>query len=644
MSRTGNNISDESIKIQRRGYMPLRYRAAPYLTPWLILVAAFAASVITHALCDGPLAMAFLAMTVPGLTWVTWSTWDRRHQHARTTATAFTAVVTTWVVMATATSPFWPSMLYALALGGGFMALAWDIRYAGITPTNKHDQLAETNVNPLAAIKRLKSVVPTKVKEGDGKVEIILQHHKGRSTTDDVRAAKNNIAGLYGVDETAASVGHVRGRADQTRVVVRIDDPTEAVVRYPGPSAPGQSIAAAPVRIGVREDGKPLYFWITGDDDVSRAAPHTLWTGMTGSGKTAAFILAVLEMLSRTDCVPVIADPEKFMLSFGGVMDAFTIAADGPEQTEQLIANLPETLRYRARLLGSIGYEQWEPSCYTEYGIPVVPVHIEEAAGYLAGNANFNRAIVLARALGMPISASLQVAVFRNLQREARAQFGNSLAFGVKEMQDARFALTDGTLNAGADPTRWGNNEPGRCYAEVVGVPSDEWAVKGRTYKITSSERRAALEACDAAGRAQMDEGTFDLLSRGIHRPRRVVGVPQVPDLAPVAVPLAEPAPVAVTATWTPTLVKDTGPADPDERPPAEVARELMVQRIGELADEGKTTVVVSDFAEVADLLGRHRTWPYTELRRLAKAGLLAKVDGVAGQWMIVPQDRREEL
>jgi hypothetical protein len=377
-----------------------------------------------------------------------------------------------------------------------------------------------------------------------------------------------------------------------------------------------------------------MSFWVTGDDEVSRAAPHTLWTGMTGSGKTAGFILASLEMISRTDCVPVVADPEKLMLSFGGVLDIYDIAADGPEQTEQLIRNLPDTLRYRARLLGSLGYEEWEPECYTRHGIPVVPIHIEEAAGYLAGNKDFNKAIILARALGMPISASLQVAVFRNLQREARSQFGNSLAFGVKELQDAKFALTDGTLNAGADPTRWGNNEPGRCYAETVGVPSEEWAVKCRTFKITKAERRAAIEASNEAGRARMDQGTFDLLSRGITRPvRMVVGVPDLANIADLGE--ADTIDMTKEVADRPTLIMVKGEAT-EERPPADVAREMMLDRLDELEEQGKTIVVVADFAPVADLLDRHRTWPFTELRRIERTGRVEKVKDVKGQWRIV--------
>lgn len=640
--------TEESVKIKRTGHLPLKVRMVPYLTPWAIMVAVFIASIFTHLLCSGPVALAFMAMAVPGLTWVTWTTWDRRHQHARSAATAFTGGMSAWLVLATAVGPIHPAMAYAWFLGGSFLSLTWDIRYAGITPSNSHDKVAGDHVNPLAAIKSLKSAIPTKVKEkGGDRVEIVLQHAGGKSTTADVQAKTANLAGVFGVDKSDVTASEVRGRADQSLVTVRMHNPTEQVVRWPGLSAPGRSIADAPVRIGVREDGKPLIFWLTGDEEESRPAPHTIWSGMTGSGKSSGFIAGVLEMISRIDCAPVVADPEKFMLTFGSVMDVFQIAADGPQQTEQLISNLPAVMRYRAQLLGSLGYEQWVPECWTEHRIPVVPIHIEEAAGYLAGNADYNKAITLARAMGTPMSASMQVIVFRNITRETRSQFGNSFAFGVKEMQDAKFALTDATLNAGADPTRWGASEPGRCYAEVVGVPSDEWPRKARVYKISIQEKQEAFRiAQESGGMAPIDPGTFELLNRGMKRPVRIFGAPQIPDLNSVALdPFDEPEDAVPTLTMP---VQDTAPFElikggaPEDKASPEVAYEMVRDRVDELETRGVTEIGVKDFADLMALLERHRTWTYVALNRLEKAGRLARIDGPKKLYRIIPEVRSE--
>jgi hypothetical protein len=648
----GNSMSEESVKIQRTRQMPLRYRAQPFMTPWAIMGMVFVASVITRLLASGPVALIFLTLMVSGLGMVTWATWGRRHEHARNAATAYVVGMGLWLTLATAVGPWTEPMIYSYVIGGSFLCLTWNIRHAGITPTNQHDKVKTGPVDPISLIKGLKNTVTGKartVADGAGKrVEVILNHPGGKNTTSDVQRKKENVAGLYGVPSSNVKVTEsgTQGSA-QTRVVVRLEDPTDKVLLWRGVSAPGKSISAAPLRTGGREDGKEAFHWITGNDEESRAASATLYSGMTGAGKTEAFILAVLEMISRTDCAPpVIADPEKLMLSFGHILNVFDIAADGPEQTNQLISNLPEAMRYRARLLGSLGYHRgWVPECYTKHGIPVQPIHIEEAGGYLASNQDFNRALTLCRALGMPISISLQVAVFRQLQRESRSQFGNSLAFGVREAQDAKFALLDETLRAGADPTKWANNHPGCHYGEITGVPSDEWSVKRRTFKITVDETLASIEASRSAGWAKCDPGTFALLGKGIERPQRmIVQAPVWGDVVPVDRPPAEDPWDQVTTTedasQAPTLEIIQG-GDEATRPEIDEARDLITAQVDACEQDGQEIVTIADFHDIAEILGRHRTWPYIELNRLAKAGRLERLEGPGRRYRIIPRDQK---
>jgi hypothetical protein len=651
----GSSTTEESVKIQRTRHLPWRYRVQPYMTPWLIMGMTYVVAMVTHLTFTGPLALVFLTLMVPGLTLVTWCTWDRRHKHARNAATAFTGGMGMWMILATATSPYIRPILYAYVVGGAFLALTWNIRYAGITPTNKHDAVSNGPVDAISTIKGLKGTVTGRVKKimdvGGERAEVILNHPGGRNTTADVKRRKDNVAGAYSVDPANVRVSEVPGRGDQTKVTVRVASTIDQALTWQGVSAPGKSISAAPLRTGTREDGKHAFHWITGDDEESRAASATLYTGMTGAGKTEAAIIAFLEMISRIDCAPpVVADPEKLMLSFGHILDMFDVAADGPEQTNQLVSNLPEAMRYRARLLGSHGYHKgWVPECWTRYGIPVQPIHIEEAGGYLSNSADFNKALTLCRALGMPISISLQVAVFRQLQRESRSQFGNSLAFGVREMQDAKFALLDETLRAGADPTRWANNEPGKHYAEVTGVPSIEWSIPCRTFKMTTEEVVASYEASRDAGIARCDEGTLSLLSKGITRPERmIVSVPGFP--VPEAPCEDVPDPwTKVTSSEAPTLtmvpaLEDLVAEPEDERPPVDAARDLINEVIDDAETSGQREVTIEDFRDLTTLLGRDRTWIYIPLKRLAREGRLERLATKELRYRILPRASREEL
>lgn len=625
-------VTDEEVKIKRKGHEPLKYAMVPWIMPWALGFVTLPIGVMLHFVAASPAMAVLVTACSATLTWVTWATWGRRHEHTRYAATAFTAALAGWLVTCTFADPGTKPMMTAWITLWAMTAVIWNIRHGAISVTNKHDQPSSREESAWAPIRNLKRSRTKNVRTTpDGAVRITVQHPPGEATTDDVQAGRKNIASRFAVDESAVSVSKVPGRADQSYVTVRPDNPTKQVVLWPGLSAPGKSIADAPVRIGVRADRSDLGFWITGNPDIPRSAPHTLWSGMTGSGKTESFCTAVLEMRSRIDCVPVVADPEKFMLSFGDIADAFAIAADGPDMTAQLIRNLPETLRYRAYELGRLGYKEWVPECYTKHGIPCVPVHIEEAASALANNDDFKTAIRIARALGMPISASLQVAVFRSLPRESRAQFGNSLAHGVKEMQDARFALTDQTLQAGADPTRWGANHPGRLYAEVVGVPEEQWSMECRAFKVTLAEKRACLDATRPHW-AVMDPGTFERLNRGIDAPDQAV-------LAGIGSGSALPHPSPTPDSEADTVKMTKGPREriviPGERPGTDDAREMVGGRIDELEMQGKETITFADFADMVGMVGRHRSWFYIELDRQAAAGRLEKVEGDRREYTI---------
>ncbi len=629
-----NNTTEESVKIKRKGHEPLKIAMIPWVTPWAVGFVTLPLGAVLNWQAHSPGMAVIVTLCAGTLTWITYKTWSRRHEHTRYAATAMMAGLTGWLVASTAINPGTRPMVTAWLVLWAMLSLTWNIRHGAISSTNKHDQPSGREESAWKPIRGLKKSRTKDVKTTpDGAVRVTVQHAPGEATTDDVQASRKNIASRFAVDESSVSVSKVPGRADRTYVTVRPDNPTKKAVTWPGPSAPGQSIADAPVRIGVRADGSPLAFWMTGDDSVSRPSPHTLWTGMTGSGKTESFCTAVLEMRSRIDCVPVVADPVKFMIDFGDIADAFAIAADGPEQTLQLVRNLPETLRYRAHLIGRLGYKQWVPECYTKHGIPLVPVHIEEAASVLASNDSFNEAMRVARALGMPISAAMQVAVFRSLPREARAQFGNSLAHGVKEMQDAKFALTDGTLNAGADPTRWGPNYPGRMYAEVIGVPEDQWAMECRAFRVTLAEKRACLEATQPHW-AQMDPGTFELLNRGIEVPDRVV--PNGSDTKVTAPGWSAEGPAETPAEDSEVpMVKLSHPVVPNTKPSTEDAREMVGSRIDQLEMQGFAEVVPADFMDLVKILRRDRTWVYIELDRQAASGRINRVEGKERRYSI---------
>lgn len=645
MSKRGTSgVEREDIKITSRRIMPVKYRVLPYATPWAVGLFSLPTGWALHRWASSALWMPVLTACAGVLVWATWKLWDRRHTYTQRLVTAYAGLVSLWLLAAAAVGV--PAVMRPWAVVWVMTSVLWNIRLGSISVTNKHDKIAgepETAWEPIRGLKGVRTKFAKLIMSDAGhpKVHLRVQHEKGQSTTEDVQAVRTNIAGRFAVDPDDITVRPVRGRGDETDVEITSDNPTKKVIGWPGLRDAGKSIKDAPVHIGVRASGALFGFWIVGDDELSRPLPLTLISGMNGSGKTEAMIIADLEIRARLDAVPVVGNPRKFMIDFADVADMYPIAAADEQQVRQLIKNLPEAGDYRAWLLGKLGYKQWEPECYTKHGIPAVFIRIEEAASVLAKNEDFKRATETFRALGMPLAASMQVAVFRNIDREARSQFGNSLAFGVSDDQDARFVLTDATRAAGADPTQWKNNEPGRLYGELTGFDQDLWPEQSRAWRATRAQKRAAIEATKAHW-AVIDDGTFMRLGRGIDRPDTAIS-----DTMPTVIDLGQ------VRTEPPSMIKSNTPTVPNlsvlpggqpdtGRMGTEEAREMISGLIDDLeSDRPDKIATAKDFKHLVSVIGRTESWIYWELDRWAKRGRLERLDQPGRVYRIIP---REEM
>lgn len=672
MSRNRAGMDREDISISRTRVLPLKYRVIPYLTPWAVGLITLPIGAALHWKASSPLMVVVVTTCAGVLTWATYRLWDRRHVYTQRLATAYAGAMALWLVITAAVGV--GPLLTPWAILWIMTSLLWNIRVGSLNVTNKHDKIAgdpETAWAPIRALKGVKTKSAKLIKDEGGvfpKVRIRLQHAPGKTTTSDVQEVRDKVAGRFAVGPDDVTVRPVRGRADQTDIEIRKDSPTKKVIMWQGPYGVGQSIADSPVRIGRRSGGGLFEFWIVGDDEVSRPLPHTIVSGMNGSGKSEAMIIADLEIRARTDALSVVANPVKFQIDFGDVADMYPIAAEGEQQTRQLIDNLPEVGEYRAWLLGRLGYKQWEPECYTKHGIPLVMIRIEEASSVVAQNKAFKRATETFRALGMPLIVSMQVAVFRNIEREARSQFANSIAFGVADMQDAKFVLTDQTLQAGANPTMWKNNEPGRCYGELTGFPPEMWPEDARAEKATRAMKRAAIDATRAHW-AHLDEGTAARLGKGIFVPDSSVTAPvralslvdTVPDLSKSG-GASDPIMGKVPADTSDRNVKMNGYVDrdmsdgqrpafgvipggqPDKRMPTDDVRELIEATIDDLERDRRDKIITpKDFDQLVEISGRRPQWIYYELDRHVKIGRLENIDGKPRRWRILPVSRAQQ-
>lgn len=635
----------------RRAMVGLRIseKAAPYVAPWLLALAAFPVAVAIHFTVGGDGRwMAVLGAVFCVMTYGTWSTWKGRKHETRMTATLGVGLGLAWIAFAGSGTPWTGDMLKAWVIGSVSLSSFWMIRHAGITGGHERDRVGDKDGSWLGD--KISAFKNAKVAKADVSVspeELRIRHHLDTpNTAGDAQRTREQVAAVAGVDKDQVKVLRVPGDEGQVDVVLNHRADTAKPVRYRGPSAPGQSCAAAPLYLGRRTDGSDIEWWMAGSGDPEKPRPvgHSKTTGVTGSGKTETICTAILDMRWRTDIVPVVGDPAKFQQSFGDIAEVLGLKAVNAEQCKQLLVNLAgPVVEYRADLLGSlersdgkIGYKQWEPECYTLHGVPFVFVDVEEAADVLMEmDEEVYEAVRKLRSLGVKLNISMQTMPHDDIPRKVRGQFVESLAHGQNEYQDAKYSLSNESLEAGADPTKWRNDAPGSLYAEVTGTDKVHWAVDGRAVYMTPAEKEFSISGSRQFW-AVMDEGTYERLAFGIDP--RFMPVEQDADLdgydeeededmdgsaAFAGVPGIDPS-VPLTPPRPGLGISFTeGEENVPVRLSTEEARRRLSHRLEVMARGGQVDITIDDLADIPNEVGRTPGWVYEQLNLLEEAGVL---------------------
>lgn len=631
----------------RRGSLGLRIgeKAAPYVAPWLLTLAAFPVAVAIHFTVGGDGRwMAVLGGIFVCMTYGTWRTWQGRKHETRVTATLSVGLGLSWIAFAGTGVPWAGDMLKAYVICGVSLSGFWMIRHAGVTGGHEKDKAKDSTGSWLGD--KIGAFKNAKVAPGDVTVtpdELRIRHHLDTpNTVGDAQRTRDQVAAVAGVDKDQVKILRVPGNEGVADVVMNRRADTSKPVKYRGPSAPGQSCAAAPLYLGRRTDGSDINWWMPGSNDPSNPRPvgHSKTTGVTGSGKTETICTAILDMRWRTDIVPVVGDPAKFRQSFGDIEEVLGLTAQNAEQVRQLLTNLAgPVVQYRSELLGSLvradggtGYKQWEPECYTLHGVPFIFANVEEAADVLMEmDEEVYEAVRKLRSLGVKLNISMQTMPHDDIPRKVRGQFVESLAHGQNEYQDAKYALSGESLEAGADPTKWKSDAPGSLYAEVVGTDKTHWPVDGRAIYMTPAEKQFSIEGSRQFW-AEIDPGTYERLAYGIDP--RFMPVDENADLeedefdeegeemnpfagvsgADPGQPLTPPPPGLGFDFGAPTSKNSLDVAE---------ARRRLMNRLDVLARGGHLDITIDDLADLPAEIGKTPGWVYNNLNLLVEAGVL---------------------
>lgn len=462
----------------------LLHRAKPHLPPWLAGVGTGLASLPAHYFWNGEAGVtAGLTLASVALTGLTWWAGRNTTQQRRLHSAVTVAAASTWFTAASIAGPSAGPLGELFFIGAPALALSWNIR-----------QILRRNVDGggsadggfLEKVGLAKTQV-VRSEVGPNKASFDLQLPRGELTSSDVSKNLERIAGALDVPKTAVRMMESADSASRVTLTVVPLDLLKNTVPCPGPSHPGGSIAD-PVVVGIYEDGTEAVIYFPGDPKNARNAAHFLVMGMTGSGKSEGGLTALAEVLTRRDVIVWASDPAKAEQTLGPLLPALDWAALDMASTKAMVEALRAAIPVRTAWLAKYGYKQWEPACAEVQadgspGMPYLIGWFEEAAKTIReiDDDVFTGIAQEARSAGVSLVVSMQRASGNQVSTDTRASLGSSWCHGVRTEGDARFALDDDVLDAGAAPHVWKDKKPGYSYLVANGVPETFWATPSAT-------------------------------------------------------------------------------------------------------------------------------------------------------------------
>ncbi|MFE3866124.1 sporulation protein SsgA [Streptomyces goshikiensis] len=641
-------------------------RIKPYTPPWIVVGGVGVVGAIGSLPWEGN-AFAGVGLTLAsvGLTAGTWfaakPTGAQRRLHSAITVAAGGA----WFTCAALAGPLAGPLPHLYAMGGGALALSWNIRQ--VLRHNPDSAGAGDQGGLLEAIGLGKLKIGAPKVTDTGQVLAAYTLPKG-GTTEEVAKALPALESALDLRPGAIRIekdpeSHRRG----TLVMVPTD-PLAGTIWYPGPSAPGGSITQ-PLVIGTYDDTMPL-------EMILPKGVHYLIAGETGSGKTEAAMDVLSEVLTRRDVAVWLSDPVKRGMDLGGLFPACDWVAMEDSDVEAMATAVMQATPARAEWLRQHSYRKWEEAAAGQQtdrahscqqgracgcpGLPFLLVWFEEAAQAFAAldEELFKQASNQIRATGACLVFSLQRPSHDQMSTTVRAALPSALVFGMDERDEAMALPTD-VLDAGAHPGQWGAGYPGYCYLAEAGTAVSRQTAPARTFRNDPvvlewvTVTFAPVRTPDA-GPVMADVATRVAGAR--YTDRRVLA-----SGSPTAVEDAEE-----DYYETETGMEHVDPEDMDIDPGAELpesqdgddmplvpvdtrgdlSAEEALEALEVLLDEwliqGRRTVTPAELVAYSDQIGRKATWIKNAIREMRASGRLTD-DMTAkkpGTYKIQPRER----
>lgn len=423
------------------------------------------------------------------------------------------------------------------------------------------------------------------------------------------------------VDEVGARIGHIENVTrskpnswaitsstdDGGEAEVVITDPdvlTRAAIDWPGPSAPGADMSV-PFRLGYWQDSTPFLLNML-------PVHHRRYMGRTGTAKTmGAAWNQIGEGATRENYAAFVMDAGKLSQFFGCMRNGLHRFETTEEGCLDLFGGLHRARVARAEYLAKDHFTEWTPACRLSF----MDIWLEEAAVALRFLhprsskrlpgvmyvTDWEEDVTNGRTSGESWNAIFQKTLKdQSTSTVATSQMG-AVCLGVDSKDDAKFGLSDEQYARGARPWVWKSKFPGMALWDADTIPQDRITLPMRFFRWKGGtlQMESYMSEWTAADRP-LDDITAEALE---NRPPR---------------PASSAFPVPAT----------NGQAPPDNvvrpsfgrfrvRASQDDAYFAVVEALGEWAARGIKTFRASDLEEIAQRVGRTRTWVYNLMGRL---------------------------
>jgi hypothetical protein len=541
-----------------------------YVRPWASLLATFGVGYVSHRLWghmpDVPWAASVLSIAAVGMPGFTWMT-SRLAPVGRVHSAATVAALLAWLDIATVTGPTSEAAGFLLGVVGGVMALSWNIR------GNARNRLADAHRGGQEPADRLAAWFNDAAKEagigGATLTGITATPTKATGTVqlDDGKTAADLLSKVAAIESAAklppgSIITSVNpDRAD--KALFTMSDPRVLTrpIPWPGPSAPGQSIAK-PLRPGLWQTGDPVAYVVIGQS--------VYMMGAAGSGKSIGGGWNLLgEAMTRPDCAIILADITKGEQTFGPLRPAVHRFERDIKGVRNLVGGLTDILQPRTDYLAAKGLQKWAEGC----GLSYLIVWVEETGDVFdkIGSKGEEQLINIARAI-RSAGGSLVFSVQRNTYDQTptivRAQMA-SMCFGLNDPQDCRFGLSEAQLNAGVNPAEWGIRHPGMAYLDAATIPESLITTPLRTYDWGGNDELMTAHAAQwPASLRPVDPITAQICGGPVASdgPRTGIATDRAADLSPqAAAARAAAVPARPSVTLTAPVPEDQADAPDDD-------------------------------------------------------------------------------